>query len=176
VPFPEGQGPQTPARINSERSRAPGFCELRRGTACRLSPRPFARYRRSSFAALRTFFLDEAEHFLHNRDASVATLRWCSGSSRNAVRFPFEISVRLRRNPHLQRVSFASLDRRPMNMASFTLQGLVQNWAWRTRPSSACSLTLFGGSGRCDLSLSPCSNRPMCSCMRLAERQEAYAS
>jgi len=30
--------------------------------------------------------LDEAEHFLHNRDASVTTLRWCSGSSRNAVR------------------------------------------------------------------------------------------
>ena len=32
--------------------------------------------------------LDEAEHFLHNRDASVATLRWCSGSSRDAVRLP----------------------------------------------------------------------------------------
>src|ERR1700731_1424520 len=32
------------------------------------------------------FFLDEAEHFLDNRDASVATLRRCSGSSRNAVR------------------------------------------------------------------------------------------
>jgi hypothetical protein len=30
--------------------------------------------------------LDEAEHFLHNRDASVVTLRWCSGSSQNAVR------------------------------------------------------------------------------------------
>jgi hypothetical protein len=25
--------------------------------------------------------LDEAEHFLHNRGASVATLGWCSGSS-----------------------------------------------------------------------------------------------
>jgi hypothetical protein len=44
-------------------------------------------------------FLDEAEHFLHNRDASVATLRWCSGSSGNAVWLPFGISVRLRRNP-----------------------------------------------------------------------------
>jgi hypothetical protein len=45
------------------------------------------------------FFLDEAEHFLHNRDTSVATLRGCSGSSRNAVRLPSGISVRLRRNP-----------------------------------------------------------------------------
>jgi hypothetical protein len=43
--------------------------------------------------------LDKAEHFLHNRDASVATLRWCSGSSRNAVRLPFGMSVQLRRNP-----------------------------------------------------------------------------
>src|SRR6202044_436161 len=47
--------------------------------------------------------LDEAEHFLHNRDASVATLRWCSGSSRNAVRIHPGFSVRLRRNPQLQR-------------------------------------------------------------------------
>ena len=46
------------------------------------------------------FPLDQAEHFLHNRGASVATLRWCSGSSRNAVRLPFGNSVRLRRNPH----------------------------------------------------------------------------
>ena len=42
--------------------------------------------------------LDEAEHFLHNRDASVATLRWCSGSSRNVVRLPSGICVQLRRN------------------------------------------------------------------------------
>jgi hypothetical protein len=45
-------------------------------------------------------FLDEGEHFLHNRVASVATLRWCSGSSRNAVRLRFGESVQLRRNPH----------------------------------------------------------------------------
>jgi hypothetical protein len=32
-------------------------------------------------------------------DASVATLRWCSGSSRNAVRIHSGFSVRLRRNP-----------------------------------------------------------------------------
>jgi hypothetical protein len=46
-----------------------------------------------------TSFLDEAEHFRHNRDASVATLRWCLGSSRNAVRNHPGFSVRLRRNP-----------------------------------------------------------------------------
>ena len=44
------------------------------------------------------FSLDEAEQFLHNRVASVATLRWCSGSSRNAVRLPSGMSVQLRRN------------------------------------------------------------------------------
>src|ERR1700693_3480428 len=33
--------------------------------------------------------------------ASVATLRGCSGSSRNAVRLPFGNSLRLRRNPHV---------------------------------------------------------------------------
>src|ERR1035437_8135839 len=43
--------------------------------------------------------LDEAEHLLHNRVASVATLRWCSGSSRNSVRIPSEICVQPRRNP-----------------------------------------------------------------------------
>ena len=37
--------------------------------------------------------LAEAEHFLRNRSASVATLRWCSGSSRNAVRLPFGMSI-----------------------------------------------------------------------------------
>jgi hypothetical protein len=51
------------------------------------------------------FFLDEAEHFLQNRNASVATLRWCSGSSRNAVRLSFGISVRLRRNPQTRTLS-----------------------------------------------------------------------
>jgi hypothetical protein len=48
--------------------------------------------------------LDEAEHFLHNRSASVATLRWCSGSSRNAVRNHPGFSVRLHRNPQLAAV------------------------------------------------------------------------
>src|SRR5215831_17791737 len=49
--------------------------------------------------------LDEAEHFLHNRDASVATLRWCSDSSRNAVRIPSGTCVQLRRNPHRAQIT-----------------------------------------------------------------------
>ena len=48
-----------------------------------------------------TSFLDEAEHFLHNRGASGASLRGCSGSSQNAGRLPSGISARLRRKPHL---------------------------------------------------------------------------
>ena len=55
-----------------------------------LSPHPFAA--RGIHPPLRSgqVSLDEGEHFLHNRDASVATLRWCSVSSRNAVRIPPE--------------------------------------------------------------------------------------
>lgn len=47
------------------------------------------------------FFLDEAKHFLHNRNARVARVRWCWGSARNAVRLPSGSSVCLRRSPHL---------------------------------------------------------------------------
>jgi hypothetical protein len=46
------------------------------------------------------FHLTKPNTFQHNREASVATLRWCSGSSRNAVRLPFGTGVQLRRNPH----------------------------------------------------------------------------
>ncbi len=45
------------------------------------------------------FLLTKPNTFPHNREASVATLRWCSGSSRNAVRLPFGTSVQLHRNP-----------------------------------------------------------------------------
>src|SRR5713101_3559506 len=88
-------------RAQPERwSRSGSLCaEVGTGRAV-LSPRPFPRS--GSLPPLRfgQFFLDEAEHFLQNRMASVATLRGCSGSSRNAVRLPFGNSVRLRRNPH----------------------------------------------------------------------------
>ena len=47
------------------------------------------------------FSLTKPNTFPHNREASVATLRWCSESSRNAVRLPFGMSVQLHRNPHL---------------------------------------------------------------------------
>ena len=49
------------------------------------------------------FLLTKPNTFLPNRDASVATLRWCSGSSRNAVRIHPGFSVRLRRNPQTRR-------------------------------------------------------------------------
>ena len=59
------------------------------------SPRPsFLR------CASDSFLLTKPNTFLHNRDASVATLRWCSGSSRNAVRTRSGICVQLHRNPH----------------------------------------------------------------------------
>ena len=44
------------------------------------------------------FLLTKSNTFQHNREVSVATLRWCSGSSRNAVRLPLGTSVQLRRN------------------------------------------------------------------------------
>src|SRR2546428_498199 len=37
-----------------------------------------------------SFQLTKPNTFQHNREASLATLRWCSGSSRNAVRLPSE--------------------------------------------------------------------------------------
>ena len=47
-----------------------------------------------TFTPTLEFFLDEAEHFFQHRMASVAALRGCSGSSRNAVRLPFGKTVR----------------------------------------------------------------------------------
>src|SRR5260370_18208222 len=77
-------------RAQPERwSRSGSLCaEVGTGRAV-LSPRPVPRS--GSLPPLRfgQFFLDEAEHFLQNRMASVATLRGCSGSSRNAVPLPF---------------------------------------------------------------------------------------
>jgi hypothetical protein len=79
---------------------------LRRGQGLPpLSPHPFLRERILPPLRSGQVSLDEAEHFLHNRDASVATLRWCSGSSRNAVRLPFGMSVQLHRNPQTGFVS-----------------------------------------------------------------------
>jgi hypothetical protein len=66
-----------------------------------ISPRPFPRSGSLPPLLFGQFFLDEAEHFLQNRMASVATLRGYSGSSRNAVRLSFGNSVRLRRNPQV---------------------------------------------------------------------------
>src|SRR6266446_6507126 len=64
--------------LNRSAGRAPGHCVLRWGQDV-LSPRPFPRS--GSLPPLRfgQFFLDEAEHFLQNRMASVATLRGFRG-------------------------------------------------------------------------------------------------
>ena len=69
-----------------------------------LSPRAAPYLRR----APDKFLFTKPNTFPHNRVASVATLPWCLGSSRNAVRLSFGISVRLRRNPHLAPCSSSS--------------------------------------------------------------------
>ena len=101
----ESANAESPSELWTERCRAPGRCALGGDKGCRPFPRtPFSAS--SILPPLRfgQVSLDEAEHFLHNRGASVATLRWCSGSSRNAVRLPPGISVRLRRN---RRISYS---------------------------------------------------------------------
>ena len=79
-----------------------GLCMLRRGKGCRPFPRtPF------SLAAFclrfapdsREVSLDEAEHFLHNRNASVATLRLLFAFGPECRSPSLRICVHLRRNP-----------------------------------------------------------------------------
>ena len=79
--------------------------------------------------------LDEGEHFLHNRGASVATIRWCSGSSRNAVRNRPGISVRLRRNPHQCERTLSSITRACKCIARANLYGIAQSHIRAGRPS-----------------------------------------
>ena len=78
-------------RAHPERwSRSGSLCvEVGTGHAV-LSPRPFPRSGSLPPLHFGQFFVDEAEHFLQNRMASVATLRGCSCSSRNASGFPSE--------------------------------------------------------------------------------------
>src|SRR5579862_4242472 len=80
---------------------APGFFSAEGGDkGCRPFPRtPFSASGLLRFAPDR-FLLTKPNTLPHNRVASVATLRWCSGSSRNAVRLTFGLSVQLHRNPH----------------------------------------------------------------------------
>src|SRR5579862_945582 len=81
---------------------APGFFSAEGGDkGCRPFPRtPFSASGLLRFAPDR-FLLTKPNTLPHNRVASVATLRWCSRSSRNAVRLPSGTSVQLRRNPHM---------------------------------------------------------------------------
>jgi len=77
---------------------------LRRGQGLRPFPRtPFSAT--GALPPLRSgqFVLDEAEHFPAQSRCQRRSLRWCSGSSRNAVRLHFGNSVQLRRNPHPER-------------------------------------------------------------------------
>ena len=83
------------------------FRVLRRGRGLPPLPRnPL--FARASFlrCAPGRFLLTKPNTVPHNRDASVAALRLCSGSSRNAVLLPVGLSVQLRRNPP---VYFAAL-------------------------------------------------------------------
>src|SRR5580700_8522790 len=84
-----------------ERCSRSGFLFAEAGTGLPPFPAPLSPLAASllRFAPDR-FLLTKPNTLPHNRVASVATLRWCSGSSRNAVRLPFGMSVQLRRNPH----------------------------------------------------------------------------
>ena len=88
-------------RVRFRGLRAPAASALRRGQVLPpLSPRPF-----SLLAALclrwapDKFLLTKQNTSQHNREASIDTLRQCSGSSRNALRLPSGTSVQLHRNP-----------------------------------------------------------------------------
>jgi hypothetical protein len=85
--------------------RAPGFYVLRRGKALPPFPAPLCPLAASFLrCAPDRFLLTKPNTFPQNQDASVATLRWCSGSSRNAVRLPFGMSVQLHWNPHVDQI------------------------------------------------------------------------
>ena len=67
---------------------------------CRPFPAPLSPLAASFLrCAPERFLLTKPNALPHNRLASVATLRWCSESSRNAVRHPSGTSLQLRRNP-----------------------------------------------------------------------------
>src|SRR5215510_9173595 len=89
--------------MHSERLCAPGLFSAEAGTrATAPFPAPLSPPAASSlrFAPDR-FLLTKPNTLPHNRVTSVATLRWRSGSSRNAVRLPFGLSVQLDRNTHI---------------------------------------------------------------------------
>ena len=83
-------------RWGSERSMRSGLLFAEAGTR---AAAPFSASGILPSLRFGRFLLTKPNTFLHNRDASVATLRWCSESSRNAVRIPSGMSVRLRGNP-----------------------------------------------------------------------------
>jgi hypothetical protein len=93
--FQSACGMHRPMRFWRVRFRAlpaPAASALRRGQGLPpLSPAPLSPLAASFLrCAPDRFHLTKPNTFQHNREASVATLRWCSGSSRNAVRLPSE--------------------------------------------------------------------------------------
>jgi hypothetical protein len=84
------------------------------------------------------FHLTKPNTFQHNREASVATLRWCSGSSRNAVRLPSE-----------QAFSFAGIPKRarkrPWSMRSVRLSRRFPDArAGKTIRRPSCEFPMIG--------------------------------
>ncbi len=123
---------EIPCARNAERSRRADarrdLCVLSREKGCRpFSPHPFS----CSAACLRyapdRFFLTKPNTYGTIETPASLRSEHCSPSARNAVRVPFGISVRLRRNPQLrQRASV-----RPQ------LQGHFCRFACRTSWSRA---------------------------------------
>jgi len=111
-------------------SRAPGRCELR--------------FRQAS--------LDEAEHFLRNRDAGVATLRWCSGSSRflrsASPESPVQTQIRsltgksrerlvsLSEDSHVRFATRHGVERQPRIAARGAVSGASRFSGWSPLPDS----------------------------------------
>jgi hypothetical protein len=79
-------------------------CRAGNGTAVPF-PAPLSQFRAACLrfspdALQRVRFLDQAEHFLHNQKASVATLRLLFGTGPESCSASLRNAVRLRRNAH----------------------------------------------------------------------------
>ena len=95
-------------------------------------------------------FLDEAEHLFHNEVPASLRSEDCSPSARNAVRVPFGITVRLRRNPQ-SRTSGPRMTKARANLlraASLHRNGITGSgpaplgvWKTRTIRISATEMT-----------------------------------
>jgi hypothetical protein len=112
------QNPGLMSQVSTERSSRSGLLCAEAGTrAAAPFPAPLSPLAASFLrCASDRFHLTKPNTFLHNRVAGVATVRWCSGSTRNAVRIHPGFSIRLHRNPH--RVSICQSALRPVSSGS----------------------------------------------------------